>query len=379
MDEVMLTDYQAMELAIAEAQKGAGLVSPNPQVGCVVLSAAGKLLSKGYHQKYGEAHAEVNALRGLSSEQLKGARVFVTLEPCAHEGKTPSCAKAIAQLPVKEIIFGLIDPNPQVAGLGAKILMAAGIKATEYQGPLKESLEEVCEHFLVNFRERRPFISVKVASSLDGRMALHTGESKWITGEGARRHAHYLRATHEATLVGQGTLEVDNPSLDIRHPDFPGKKNKVMVLLGKKYSHLRPLELNVLKTHKVDEVFFLAKATEGYSRLKIDSNGTLVQPQEPQFFNKNLTQVGVDSESGPSSILIEGGSQVLSSFIREKRADRLYVFQAPILLGAKDSKTWTEGIRIDSMSSKISLRNPQVQRFGSDILITGRLAHEHGN
>jgi diaminohydroxyphosphoribosylaminopyrimidine deaminase/5-amino-6-(5-phosphoribosylamino)uracil reductase len=373
----LLSDDEAMSLAIAEASKGAGFVSPNPQVGCVILGRDGRLLATGYHEIYGGPHAEVEALKGLNSEDVRDARMFVTLEPCAHEGKTPSCAKAIALLPLKQVIYGLVDPNPLVAGQGAQIIRAAGISATEYQGPLKEELEQVCEHFLVNFRENRPFVSLKVASSLDGQMALSSGESKWITGEESREQAHYLRAIHEAVLVGQGTLETDNPSLDIRHPQFPGKRNKVIILLGSNISNLRPSDLNILKTHTEDEVFFLQKTGlsdggEFYQRLIISPSGALGIPPQPEFYDHKFMRRDTKSKL-VASILVEGGARVLSSFINELGADRLYLFQAPILLGAKGGKAWTEGVKIDSMGERISVGNSKLQRFGSDLLLTGKL------
>jgi diaminohydroxyphosphoribosylaminopyrimidine deaminase/5-amino-6-(5-phosphoribosylamino)uracil reductase len=352
MDEIVpgvpLTDEQAMQLALREARKGAGFVSPNPQVGCVILNSENQLVSFGYHKKFGGPHAEIEALQNLKPEGLRGARVFVTLEPCAHEGKTPSCAKALAQLPLKEVIYGLVDPNPLVSGQGAEILQSAGIKTTLYQGELTQDLEEVCEHFLVNFREKRPFFSLKVAASLDGQMALASGESQWITGEEARQHAHYLRAIHEATLVGQGTLKADNPSLNIRHPCFPQKSNKVIIVLGSEYSHLRAEKLNVLKTHDSDEVFFLERKGDGYRILNWNKSNQLAPTNGQSEYDLNFTR-RQDGRPLASSILIEGGARVLSSFICEKRADRLYLFQAPILLGAKGGKPWTQDVIISSM------------------------------
>ncbi len=159
---------QAMKLAMEEALKGAPFVSPNPLVGCVILDSRGQLLSRGFHTAFGQPHAEVEALKGLSTEQLKGAHVVVTLEPCAHQGKTPSCAKLLASLPIAKVTYGLIDPNPLVAGQGVEILHAAGIKTELYQGPLQDELEEVCEEFLWNFRRQEIFVALKVAQSLDG-------------------------------------------------------------------------------------------------------------------------------------------------------------------------------------------------------------------
>ena len=220
---------QAMQLAISEALKGAPFVSPNPKVGCVILDSQGELLSTGYHKKFGEAHAEIEALKNLNPDQLKGAHLIVTLEPCAHEGKTPSCAKTLAKLPIKKVTFGLVDPNPLVAGQGAKILKEAGIEVEEYQGILKADLEEVCEEFLWNFRQKKVFVAVKIAQSLDGKIALLNGESKWITGPDSRQKVHELRAQYDAVLVGKNTILIDNPSLDIRHPKIQ-KENKVVVL-----------------------------------------------------------------------------------------------------------------------------------------------------
>lgn len=375
MDEVALgaacSDEQAMSLAIHEAQKGAGFVSPNPQVGCVVLDSKGRLLAKGYHQKFGGPHAEIVALAGLASGTLRGARIFVTLEPCAHEGKTPSCAKSLAQLPLGEVIYGLVDPNPLVAGKGAEILRAADIPTTLYQGPLHMDLEEVCEHFLVNMREQRPFISLKVASSLDGQMALENGESKWITGDEARRQAHYLRATHDAILIGQGTLETDNPSLDIRHPDFMGKKNKVIVVLGARHSHIRVHDLNLWKTHQPEDIFFMERCGDNYQLLEVSASGNLLRSPSPTEYDLNFTHRLEKSRLAPS-ILVEGGAQVLSSFIAEKRAHRLYLFQAPILLGAKGGKPWTKNVIIGSLKEGIHLKNLKVRQFGIDHLVTGR-------
>ncbi len=372
MDEIgPLQINEAMTIAIAEARKGAGFVSPNPQVGCVILDRAGKIISTGYHKKIGGPHAEVEALLGLTEDQLRGATVVVTLEPCAHEGRTPSCAKALAKLPLRRLIFGLVDPNPLVSGQGAAIIKAAGIQAELYHGELTTELEEVCEHFLINFTEKRPFISLKVASSLDGQMGLATGESKWISGEASRQHAHYLRATHEAILIGQKTLEIDDPSLDIRHPDFVDKKNHVVVLLGSKYSHLRPRQMKILKTHEESFVHFLEFSPQGYFRLHLTSDGVLTRTSAKPEVNKNFTLIESQKPLF-NSILVEGGAQVFSSFISGSLAHRLYLFQAPMVLGANGGKSWSQQVTIDSMANKITLRNSKVSLFGSDFLITGR-------
>ena len=253
MDE-QVTVLEAMKLAIAEARKGAPFVSPNPMVGCVVLDSAGNFLSSGYHKIYGSAHAEVNALAGLISEQLKDAHVVVTLEPCAHQGKTPSCAKTLAALSIKKITYGLIDPNPLVAGKGADILKSAG-KDVVLFSELQTELEELCEIFLMNQRKQKIFVAIKVATSLDGQMALQSGESQWITGEAAREHAHYLRSCYDAVMVGAGTIQKDNPSLNVRHPEVK-KENKVVILDPQGLQLKNFSQLRVSQTHDSKNIFW---------------------------------------------------------------------------------------------------------------------------
>jgi diaminohydroxyphosphoribosylaminopyrimidine deaminase/5-amino-6-(5-phosphoribosylamino)uracil reductase len=190
---MFLTPNEAMKLAIEEAARGAGFVAPNPLVGCVILSRDGALIGRGHHERIGEGHAEVRALESVADvSQLNAAQVFVTLEPCAHQGRTPSCAEALAKLPIASVTYGLEDPNPLVAGKGAEILRAAG-KTVQIFGGLKTELEEACEIFLMNMREKRAFVALKAAASLDGKIALPDGSSQWITGEESRAHVQSLR------------------------------------------------------------------------------------------------------------------------------------------------------------------------------------------
>lgn len=342
----VLSDVQAMKLAIQEAYLGLGYVSPNPLVGCVILNSKNQFLSKGFHARVGEAHAEIDAMKKLQLQDLKGARVFVTLEPCAHQGRTGSCAKALSETEVHEVIYGLQDPNPLVAGKGAEILKAAGKKVSLF-AELQPQLEQVCEHFLINFREQRPFVSLKVASSLDGQMGLKTGESKWITDETSREISHVLRAAHDAILVGANTLRIDQPSLNIRHSRFPGKLNKVVILDSSGDLEKNFNSLSIAKHHRREDVIFDSGR---------DLKGLLTK----------LWGLGV------KSILVEGGAQVLSSFINEMRADRLYLFQAPMICGAKSGKSWSEQVSISSMSERISLQNLDMLRLNADVLMTGR-------
>lgn len=336
---------QAMQLAMSEALKGAPFVSPNPKVGCVILDQNGKLLSSGYHKKFGEAHAEVEALKSLPIESFRGSHVIVTLEPCAHEGKTPSCAKTLAKLPIKKVTFGLFDPNPLVAGQGAEILRAAGIEVEEYQGHLKNELEEICEEFLFNMRQKKVFVSLKIAQSLDGKIALSNGESKWITGPEARSKVHELRAQYDAVLVGKNTVLTDNPSLNVRHPLIK-KENKVVVLdrsgeVLKKIDHLK-----IFSAHKPENLIVLPS---------IDLKTAL-----EELYAKGIR-----------SLMVEGGGQTFSNFLQQDLVQRLHLFTAPVILG--QGIGWAECFTLSSMAQKKELKSVKTQLFGNDLYLTGKL------
>jgi diaminohydroxyphosphoribosylaminopyrimidine deaminase/5-amino-6-(5-phosphoribosylamino)uracil reductase len=369
-----MTEMQAMKLAIQEAYRGLGAVSPNPLVGCVILDSKDRFLSKGYHARYGAAHAEVNALSGFSTDELCGAKVFVTLEPCAHQGKTPSCAKTLSNLPLKEVIFGLIDPNPLVAGKGAEILKSAGISVRQFS-ELELELEQVCEHFMRNFREQKIFVSAKVASSLDGQLALATGESKWITDSTSREISHLLRAAHDGLLIGSNTLRTDDPSLNVRSSYFPKQKNKIVILDSDALCLAEAPKYKITRFHDPADVYF-AISDQIFSPPNPWGAQVIHLPAHPEgpAFGLNLgILLTILWDAGLRSLLVEGGAHVLSSFIREMRAQRLYLFQAPMILGAKSGKAWSERVNIDSMSERTVLKNPQFLQLMQDQLITGIL------
>jgi len=380
-----LSDLQAMKLALQEAYRGLGAVSPNPLVGCVILDSKGRFLGKGHHAKYGGPHAEVNAVEGVSAKDLQDARVFVTLEPCAHEGKTPSCAKMLAKLPVKEVIFGLVDPNPLVAGQGAGILRAAGKQCLTFSEHAKKvlklpvtevenldgSLRAVCEHFLWNFEHKKVFVSLKAASSLDGQLALQSGESKWISSEESRDIGHLLRAAHDAILVGAKTMEIDNPSLNIRSCHFPERKNKVVVFDPQGKILAKADQMKLAEVHCPLEVIFVVS----------DRLAEPVNPWGAQVLSSPLNSTGFDlnlvltklAGLGVHSLYVEGGAETLSSFILQKAAQRLYLFQAPMILGAKSGKSWSEQVTILNMSQRIEFKDQVFIPLSRDVFFSGRL------
>lgn len=396
----VFSDFEAMALAISVAKQGAGFVSPNPLVGCVILNPANEVLASGAHLVYGGPHAEVNALKDLSPAQLQGARVFVTLEPCAHYGKTPPCADKLASLPIAEVIYGLKDPNPLVAGRGAQKIKDAGIKVNLFSDlyplhyELQLELEELCEVFLWNQRHKQPFVSLKVGTSLDGMIGLKSGESKWITGSTSRNHAHFLRATHDVILIGVNTLLTDNPSLDIRHDNFKNKTNSVFIIdpHGRGLPFLK--ESAILKTHPADFTFVFVQ--EGFSKNnKLDSYPFRIV-ECPIFEKQNVDDthrelgsmenilntldlqfiINEAWQSGFKSILVEGGAKTLSSFIKQKKANRLYQFIAPCLVGANNGTNWTTGLEIGTLNEKITLKNMKMHPMDKDILLTASFNNE---
>ncbi len=391
-----LTDHEAMALAIQEAKRGEGFVSPNPLVGCTILDSSGRFLSVGFHSAVGADHAEIDALKKVSDlALLEGAQVFVTLEPCAHQGRTPSCARHLASLPVWRIVYGLEDPNPLVSGKGAEILIEAGKQVEKFED-LGVELERLPEVFLRNMRSRRAWVSLKVASSLDGRVALNSGESQWITSEKSREFVQYLRGTHDAVLVGAGTVLKDNPSLDIRHPHFSEKTNKV-IIIDPRGETLKTLPgSKLLKNHRAEHVYIVLNWEQRESftddtlkkecmNLAATAVTTPLGWQDARGWNYIFPQTLADGrvdlldvsekvfEKGICSILCEGGSRVFSSFLKQKAADRLVLFQNISVFG--DGMSWGSGFTINNLNERIRLSHPEVIHIGEDLMISGRIQY----
>lgn len=389
-----MSDLEAMRWALAQAWRGAGRVSPNPMVGCVILSNEGKLLGYGHHPFHGGPHAEIAALAhygkvkafaknesgwdlsGISTEGLQGSRWFVTLEPCAHEGLTPSCAKTLATLPIKELIYGVIDPNPQVAGKGLSILENAGIQVTRFshlspEKNLQQEFEEVLEHFIVNILSERPFVSLKIASSLDGMFCLQDGQSQWITGERSREMGHFFRGMHDAVMVGRGTIERDNPKLTIRYPGFEDLQKKVIVV-DPHGSLFGDPGLNVFQNHKPENLIWAvghsvrAPFPKGIQVIDVDSNSKGI---DLISLHRKLWDLKI------RSVFIEGGGKTLSAHLKSGTGDRLCLFQAPTIIGAGNGRSWTEGFSIDRLDEQPRLRGVRRISLGRDSLITGTITY----
>ena len=373
----ILDDESAMSLALKLARRGWGRVSPNPLVGCVVLDSQNKLLSVGAHLQLGGSHAEVEALNPLSPSQLHGAKVYVTLEPCAHFGRTPPCAQTLAKWPLKEVVYGSLDPNPKVAGKGLQILREAGISVRRLS-QFTQRCQELAEHFFVSHVHKRTFVSLKMALSLDSQMASASGDSRWITGAQARNYAHFLRAGHDALMVGSSTVLQDDPNLNIRYQEggeyrFRDLRKKVFVLdyeakvLRAQFEEARGL--NLFKHHGQEHLHFFTdpKHLKG---LKLPDSALQIHTL------KKLPDLGpvLDQmwQASVQSLMVEGGPRLIKSFIEQKKFDRLYLFYAPLILGSASGRSPTEGIRMERMTQGLRLEPFRVRKLGSDVVLTTR-------
>lgn len=367
-----MTVGEAMDWAIIEARQGLGYVSPNPPVGCVILDRNDKYLASGFHAACGDDHAEIAALKKVEDPKLlEGAHFVVTLEPCAHQGRTPSCAKHLATLSLSQVTFGIVDPNPNVSGRGVEILRASGKRVIQL-GSHSEQIEKLTEVFLYNQRFKKAFVSLKVAVSLDGCLAMKSGESQWITGPQAREEAHKLRALHDGILVGRNTVLVDNPRLNVRHPQYPNKSNTVIVLDPK---------ARVLSTLKQRSFYKVNSDRPIIVVVEKDREQVAQNEKRIKTLGVELTKDGFLSLSdlakkllkeGICSILVEGGAFTLSEFLRQSEAQRLFQFMAPKIMGGQQGMGWAEHVNVSSIKESYQLNSLECRSVGPDILVTGR-------
>ncbi|MAL18216.1 MAG: riboflavin biosynthesis protein RibD [Balneola sp.] len=361
-----------MQQALELAAQGKGYVAPNPMVGCVIVSEEGKLVGEGYHKKFGEAHAEVNAVQSIANKaDLENATVYVSLEPCSHQGKTPPCAPMLAKLPIKKVVIAMKDPNPSVDGKGILHLRNNGVEVET--GLLKEEAEKLNEFFIHHQTFGRPFITLKVAQTADGYLAAADGESQWITGKQSRKLVHKWRSEYDAVLVGRTTTMVDNPSLTVRH--VSGRQPRRIVIDG---PYELPKELNLFSDKFEEKTSIItwnkeASATDADPMLKM---------MQQNYFRGEILQVSkldghadlrqafkLLGEKGITSVLVEGGQQLSSALIRQGLVDKLELFIAPKLLGAGTRSLINIGI--NKMKEIAELKEVSWTKVGDDMLLTG--------
>lgn len=359
-----MTDEEYMRLALAEAERAEGDTSPNPMVGCLLVDDSGAVVGRGYHHRAGEAHAEVNAL-AEAGERAAGCTAYVTLEPCSHYGRTGPCCVVLAEAGVKRVVAACADPNPQVAGSGFAYLKERGIEVTA--GVCEEEARRLNERFFAWITRRRPFITLKYAMTLDGRIAAHTGDAKWITGIEARSYAHRLRRQHDAVLTGIGTVLADDPELTTRL--VPGK-NPLRIVLD---SRLRtPPEAKVLNAEAptllvCSKMAALSKGGKYKGLTNVEllplilENGRLPLPQLlEELAAREVT-----------SVLVEGGSKVHGAFFDAGLADRVCAFIAPRLVGGEEAIAPVGGLGAERIDSGWQLEKTELHQLGQDILLTG--------
>ena len=339
-----MAEEQFMKRAIELAKQGAGWTAPNPLVGAVVVKN-GRVIGEGYHRKYGELHAERNALAACS-EDPAGATLYVTLEPCCHYGKTPPCTEIIIEKKIAKVVIGSRDPNPKVAGKGARILREHGIEVVEdYMREACDALNPVFFHYITT---KTPYVVLKFAMTLDGKIATRTGASKWITGEAARNHVHQLRSRYAGILAGIGTVLADDPMLNCR---IDGAHQPLRIILD---SHLRiPMGSRLVRSAKEYPLLIVCNESnrdreEGTSRIqKLEEAGakvwTLPEKNGHPDLNVLMQRLG---EEKIDSVLIEGGGTVNEAALKAHIVHHVYAYIAPKIFGGEDAKTPVEGAGI---------------------------------
>lgn len=350
------TDHHFMRRALELAKLRKGLTHPNPTVGCVIVKD-GKIIAEGYHEKAGMPHAEAVALEKAGT-QAEGSTLYVTLEPCTHYGRTPPCTDAIIRAKVKRVVIATLDPNPLMSGRGVQKLREAGIDVCV--GVLEDEARELNEDFFTYITQKRPYITLKLAQSIDGRIATKHGESQWITNQESRTFAHRLRAQATAVLVGINTVLRDDPSLTVRH--IPWESQPIRIVLDPNLKIPITSKLVREKTAKT----LIITASENREKIKIlEDEGIkvlLALAKEGKLILKEVLRELYFMEI--MHLLVEGGAQTITSFVKEDLYDRLFIFLAPILIG--------EGIGIGDIGTSKLLDAKRhtlksIYRFGDDI------------
>ncbi len=369
-----ISRFEAERLAAKIAALGFGSVSPNPPVGCVIVSKDQKLLGHGYHKKFGGPHAEIEAMKGINPKDLEGSTFFVTLEPCSHlDKKTPPCAQALAKLRIAEVCYGSVDPNPKVQGKGIQLLKEQGKTVSEFTFA-KDDCESLIEVFAFNQRHKKTFVAIKIGSSLDGVVALKDGSSQWITSEKSRQHAQLFRAKYDAVLVGANTFLQDDPSLNVRLESYLQLQNRVVVLGGGEAVAKAFQSSNLLKYREANKIYWVT-SSETTSAIPSEINHIYMQKNsQGKFELHSLMQKFYDLNI--FSLLVEGGGGVISSFLKEKIAHRLHLYLAPKILGQGGGVAWTSKFSIQELNQGLKLSQKKVFDAGDDFYITGLLPRD---
>ncbi|MEZ5083710.1 MAG: bifunctional diaminohydroxyphosphoribosylaminopyrimidine deaminase/5-amino-6-(5-phosphoribosylamino)uracil reductase RibD [Bacteroidales bacterium] len=360
---VISEDIKFMNRAVKLSKKGFGFVNPNPLVGAVIVKN-GKIIGEGYHEKFGGPHAEIVAISS-ASESVKGATMYVTVEPCNHQGKTPPCTDRIIMEKFDRVVIGMKDPNKNVRGNGVQRLKQTGINV-EY-GVLEDEVQKVNEVFIKYITSGIPFCALKTAMTLDGKISTYTGDSKWISNEKSRQWVHELRHMYSAIMVGVNTVITDNPQLTDRS-SHSFKSNPIRIIVDS--NGRTPLNSKVLNTNSAKTIVAVTKNATKEFIAKVNDKGAevIVCPLNQNkvnisFLIKELGNRGIDS------ILLEGGSTLNFSALKEKIVDKVYSFISPKLLGGEKANTPVGGIGFKKVNNAITLNISSIIRFDEDLMI----------
>jgi len=400
------SDESYLYQALVEATKGLSTSSPNPSVGCVIVSAQRTVLAMGHHKLAGQPHAEIIALSKIAPvtlsqdgsqwnfqpehlQALQGATIYVTLEPCAHKGRTPSCAELLSKLPIKRLVALLKDPNPLVSGKGFELLSHKAIEVSCFEQvfgrshPLVMEALRIHRSFLFSIKNGRPLFTLKVAQSLDGYIGLQSGESKWITSEHTRRVAHSLRAIHDCIMTGKGTVLSDNPFLDLRNTQNP-KKKLPLYIWDSGLELLMNYKLNIYQSRSSTEVLLISQSVEqkkGYQikfgqdykscATELRQIRVLLISLDPELAFEGLCDYM--RQEGIQSVWIEGGAQISSFMIENRMVDQVVIFMGNNLLGYQNGLSWTKNIRTSRLQDSVKLNVEVVKRLASDCLLIATL------
>lgn len=360
----MNKDEIYMNLTLKLAKKGRGFTGQNPMVGALVVKN-GQILGYGYHKKYGSYHAERNALLNCK-DKAKGSTLYVNLEPCSHYGKTPPCTDIIIKSGVKRVVIGTKDPNELVCGGGIKKLKENSIDVKV--GVLEKKCKKLNEVFFYHIKNKLPFVAMKFAMTLDGKIATCAGISKWITGSKARAHSHYLRSIYGAILVGVNTVISDDPLLNCR---LKNGRDPIRIICD---TNLRiPLSSKIVKTAK-NQLTYIACSSNNEQKInELKKNGVHIlnlQKDKGKISIKSLIEtiykLGVDS------VLVEGGAEINYSFLDKNFINAVYAYIAPSIVGGKNAKTPIEGKGIINLNDALKLKNEAIKFLGEDILLEYR-------
>jgi diaminohydroxyphosphoribosylaminopyrimidine deaminase/5-amino-6-(5-phosphoribosylamino)uracil reductase len=362
--------YVARTLELAE--RGRGHVSPNPVVGAVVVSADGDVLGEGWHTALGAPHAEREALDACGFADLRGATLYVSLEPCCHHGRTPPCTDAILEAGIRRVVVGSDDPTEKASGRGLGILRDEGVEVVVAEGELAARARLLNQAFRKHARTGRPWVLFKSAMTLDGKVATHTGDSKWISGEASRRLAHQWRSQVDAVCVGIGTALADDPQLTARHGGA-GRQPKRIVF----DSEARlPLDSRLVRGIRegLELIVVVSRAAPRGATDGLEAAGAellvATGPNEPARVRSALAQLG---NGGITAILLEGGPHLAGAFLDAGEIDDLRLFIAPVVVGGSSARDPLEGAGVERIAEATRALTLDAERSGEDIVVRARL------